>query len=260
MDVARPSDLIQSASRALRIIDELSTRPEGLTARGIARRCECSLPTTYHLLRTLRYEGYVERQPGGRYVLGPKIVNVFRDFMSTLAAPPKVHNLLRHLAQITGQSVYFSQLVANQLVVTDVVEGPHSPHLEELMVHSEDSAHATALGKALLWSLPSRDRRVYLGERGLRPFTSTTVTDSDKLDAELYELARRRVFTEHEQYRSDVCCGAVLVGGNSPGAIGLSCGLERWRRLGPRLTGELRVAAADLQGYQPPAARNGAQN
>lgn len=244
--VRPPSDLIRSASRALRIVDELSQHPGGLTARRIAQRCECSLATTYHLIRTLRYEGYIDQLPGGRYMLGAKVVSRFQDFMAAVSAPPELHNLLRQLAHTTGQSVYFCQLVGRQPVVTDVVEGPHSPHLEELMVHFEDSAHATALGKALLWRLPARDRRECLGGSRLRPFTSATVTTIEKLDGELSELARRRVFLEHEQYRSDVCCGAVVVGGARPGTIGLSCGAERWRRLGQVLIRQLQLAADDL--------------
>lgn len=252
---SRPSDLNLSASRALRIIDELGKHPDGLTARRIAQRCECNLATTYHLIRTLRYEGYVDQRPGGRYVLGTKIVSRFRDFVAAIAGPPNLHSVLQELARTTGQSIYLSQLTGNQLIVTDVVEGPHSPHLEELMVHFEDSAHATALGKALLWSLPGRNRRAYLGERGLRRFTTATVTDSEKLDDELHELGRRQLFTEHEQYRRDVCCGAVLVTGKTRGAIGVSCGAERWRRLAPRLTHQLRLAAADVSsGYNAQAA------
>lgn len=247
MPIGKPSDLIQSASRALRIIDELGARPKGLTARNIARRCELPLATTYHLLRTLCYERYVEHRPNEAYVLGPKIVSRFHDFLSSVERPANIDDVLRHLSELTQQSVYYCQLVGDQVAVTAVAEGRCSPHLEDLMIHFNDGAHATALGKALLWSLPPSARRDYLTQHGMRPFTSMTVHDPEALDRELHALARQPAFIEHEQYRPEVCCGAVLVRSARAGAIGISCGLDRWRKIGPLLTRELRFAAKDLE-------------
>jgi len=51
------------------------------------------------------------------------------------------------------------------------------------------AAHATAVGKALLAALPRRGRRALLGEQGLPPFTSSTVTDAAELGTELAGLA-----------------------------------------------------------------------
>ena len=65
---AEPSDLIRSVSRALRIMEEVSRSPRPLPVKVIARRCQLHLSTAYHLVRTLRYEGYLERRPGGGYV------------------------------------------------------------------------------------------------------------------------------------------------------------------------------------------------
>jgi DNA-binding IclR family transcriptional regulator len=62
-----PSDLIRSVSRALRILEQVRASAEPLPAKVIARRCELRLSTTYHLVRTLAYEGYLVRRPGGAY-------------------------------------------------------------------------------------------------------------------------------------------------------------------------------------------------
>jgi DNA-binding IclR family transcriptional regulator len=83
-----PSDLIRSVSRAFRILEEVGAAPEGLHVKQIAHRSRLSVPTTYHLVRTLRYEGYLLRRDSGRYVLGLEIASRFRDLMMTFAAPP----------------------------------------------------------------------------------------------------------------------------------------------------------------------------
>jgi DNA-binding IclR family transcriptional regulator len=242
----KPTDLIQSVSRALRILEEVGDCPDGLNAKQIAQRCQIALPTTYHLVRTLTYEGYLVRRSNGQYGLGMEIASRFRDLLTSLHRPPQIHDVLRHLAEATGRTAYFAQLVDGHVVLTDLVEGPHSPHLEDLVVGFDEGAHATALGKALLSTLGPRERRTLLEEQGLRPFTGNTVTDEDQLNHEINLFARSGVFTEQEQYRPEVCCAAVLVGQRRQGAIGMSSGAGNWSRLSRALVAQLTTYASDL--------------
>ncbi len=241
----RPTDLIQSVSRACRILEEIGSCG-GRTAKQIAMRCGYALPTTYHLLRTLTYEGYAVRRPGGTYVLGMKIAGRFRDLLSSIDRPATVHDVLLGLAEVTGHTVYFAQFIDGEVVLTDLVEGRMSPHLENLIVGFDEGAHATALGKALLSTIPAASRQAYLQGRGLRPFTANTVRDADRLNYELRLQAEKRLFTEEEQYRPDVCCAAVLVSGETPGAIGLSSRADRWSTLQTSLCRTLQMRAGDV--------------
>jgi DNA-binding IclR family transcriptional regulator len=243
-----PSDLVRSVSRALRLLEEIGDHPDGISAKRLASRCEMKLATVYHLLRTLRYEGYLERLPSGDYVLGLAIAERFRDLVTTLAHPPPVPAVLRRLAAATGHSAYLARFVEGRVTITQVVEAPGSPPLEDLMVGFCDAAHATALGKALLSTLPAAARHSYLAETGLRPFTPATVTDADALDVELTDHAREGLFSESGQYRPEVGCVAALVrraGDDGWWALGMSHGLQATSR-GRRITAPLRLAAADL--------------
>jgi DNA-binding IclR family transcriptional regulator len=244
----RPTDLIQSVSRALRILEEVGDSPEGLNAKQIAHRCDIALPTTYHLVRTLAYEGYLVRRNNGLYALGMEIASRFRDLVASINRPPQIHEVLRQLAEVTGHTAYFAQLIDGHVVLTDLVEGPHSPHLEDLVVGFDEGAHATALGKALLSTIPVGQRKALLVEQGLRPFTSNTITDETRLHHEIAASARSGIFTEEQQYRPEVCCAAVLVGSSSPGAIGMSGGSERWAQLSRALVAQLATHATDLKG------------
>jgi DNA-binding IclR family transcriptional regulator len=244
----RPTDLIQSVSRALRILEEVGDSPQGLNAKQIAHRCEIALPTTYHLVRTLAYEGYLVRRDNGVYALGMEIASRFRDLVASLRRPPQVHDVLRQLAEVTGHTAYFAQLVDGHVLLTDLVEGPHSPHLEDLVVGFDEGAHATALGKALLSTIPVGQRKALLEEQGLRPFTSNTITDEGQLHHEIARSARSGIFTEEQQYRPEVCCAAILVGSDRQGAIGMSGGSERWAQLSRALVAQLATRAGDLNG------------
>lgn len=95
-----PSDLIRSVSRAFRILEEVGAAPEGLHDKQIAHRAHLSVATTYHLVRTLRYEGYLIRRDSGRYVLGLEIASRFRDLIKTFGHSPPMHAVLSHLTRL----------------------------------------------------------------------------------------------------------------------------------------------------------------
>jgi DNA-binding IclR family transcriptional regulator len=243
-----PSDLIRSVSRALRLLEAVGDHPAGANAKRLASRCGIRLGTTYHLLRTLRYEGYLDRLPSGDYVLGPALAERFDQLPDAVTTPPPARAVLRGLAELTGHSAYLASFVDGLVTITDVVEGPGSPPLEDLVVGFDEAAHATALGKALLSTLSVARRRRYLRETGLRPFTAVTVRNGDELRDEL-SAVRSGIFTECEQYRDGVACLAALAtwpGTRRPAAIGLSHPAHDVPHRRARLLPALRSAAHDL--------------
>lgn len=247
-----PSDLIRSVSRALRILEVVGSEPAGLTAKRVARRCGLPLSTTYHLLRTLCYEGYLVRRRRGIYVLDFAIASRFRNLALVLEQPPEVRSVLRHLAAVSGHSAYLSRMIDGRVVITEVVEGPRSPLVEDLVVGFSDAAHATALGKSLLWAMPDLDRRAYLDEQGIWAVTPATVTDPADLEAELVVLGRVGLFIEEAQFREGVSCAAVAVRDRESnevwGSIAFSAESRQFEKIRGSLAAELRLAAADLEG------------
>lgn len=246
----RPSDLIQSVSRALRVLEVVGEAPHGLTPKAIATRTGLHLSTTYHLLRTLEYEGYLIRDASGDYRLGLKISRRFRDLQSALDSRPEVTRVLRRLASVTGHSAYLARFVDGRIAITSVVEAAGSPHLEDLVPGFDEGAHATALGKSLLSTLAPADRHAYLREHGLRPFTAATVCDPQRLDHEVGDADPDRVYVEEGQFRGAVSCAAVLVHTrveeDAWWAVALSASSLTFRRRQRGLGRALRVAATDL--------------
>ncbi|HEY0697932.1 MAG TPA: IclR family transcriptional regulator C-terminal domain-containing protein, partial [Micromonospora sp.] len=209
--LAEPSDLIRSVSRALRVLEAVGRAPKGLTVKQIARRCELTVATTYHLVRTLAYEGYVIRREDGTYIVGLEVADRYRELVTAFRGPPAVGEALRRAAADTGYSHYLGRFVGGQVAVTAVAEGPRSPYLEELVPGFDEGAHATALGKALLATLTPEQRFRYLREFGMRPFTPATLTSTDAFEADLTAAERRGMHLEVGQYRQGVACASVLV-------------------------------------------------
>ena len=248
-----PQDFVQSVGRALRVLEVVSAHP-GLQVKAIARRTGLNLSTTYHLARTLAYEGYLERQPDGSYVTGAQLTYRFYDVLASLGRPPSAHEVLRHLAAHTGLSAYLGRLTADQVVVVDYVEGPGSPYLEDFERGLNVSAHATALGKALMLGLDRHHRDTFLRAQGMQPFTEHTITDVERLDFELSLLDTADVVLEHGEFRDDVSCAAHLVPTADPGpaswAVVVSC---HGHDVPARARHELAHAARDLAASDGPA-------
>lgn len=209
--LAEPSDLIRSVSRALRVLEAVGRAPRGLTVKQIARRCELTVATTYHLVRTLAYEGYVIRREDGTYIVGLEVADRYRELVTAFRGPPAVGEALRRAALDTGYSHYLGRFIGGQVAITASAEGPRSPYLEDLVPGFDEGAHATALGKALLATLTPEQRFRYLREYGMRPFTSATLTTVETFEADLAAGDRRGMQLEMGQYRQGVACAAVLV-------------------------------------------------
>lgn len=212
-----PADLVRSVSRALRVLEEVGRANGPIPVKAIARRARLNLSTTYHLARTLAYEGYLDRTTDGCYVIGAEVARRYRDLQSLLQASPEVGPVLSHLVASTGHSAYLSRVVDGRILITDFVEGTASPYLEDLEVGLPAAAHATAAGKALMSTMPRAQRRDYLTDQGMRPFTARTTTDPERFEVALAQARRDRTVEEHGEFRDGVSCAAALVRRDDPG-------------------------------------------
>ena len=237
-----PTDLIQSVSRALRVLEQVTQADRPLPVKVIARRCGLNLSTAYHLVRTLCYEGYLVRQADGRYAVGPQVAERFYELVGSFQRPPSVAAVVRHLAATCEHTAYLARVAADRMVIVEVAEGPQSPWLEDLQVGLE----TTALGKSLLSTLPRRAQRRVLSEQGLRPFTDRTPTDVDAIEGELRGLRPGDVVIERGEFRDEVACASIATPASDAvgwWALGVS---TRGLDLPDALLAHLRRAAADL--------------
>jgi DNA-binding IclR family transcriptional regulator len=192
-------------------LEAVGQSPRGLTVKQIARRCDFTVATTYHLVRTLAYEGYVIRRENGTYVVGLEIADRYRELVLAFRGPGAVIDRLRRAAAETGYSHYLGRFVGGRVAVTAVAEGPRTPLLDELVPGYDEAAHATALGKALLATLSPDQRWRYLKEYGMRAYTSATLTSAEALDSDLATGERRGMQIEIGQFRQGLACAAVMV-------------------------------------------------
>ncbi len=245
---ARPDDFVQSVGRAMRLLEVVGREP-GLPVKAIARKCDLNVSTSYHLVRTLAYEGYLVRLPNGTYVIGEAVARRFHDLVTSLERPPDATVVLRQLSERVGLSSYLGRLHEERVTVVEVAEAPGSPYLEDFEVGLDVAAHATALGKALLVGMTPRQRHRFLTSHELRPFTTRTRTGVEEIEAELGVVPASGPVSEHGEFRDGVSCTAALVPRRAPDdpvwAVVVAVADEE---VSDQIASEVTFAAADLAG------------
>jgi hypothetical protein len=147
--VRPPSDLVRSVSRALGVLEVVGTAGAALSAKSIARRTGLNLSTTYHLLHTLCWEGYLVRLPSGDFGLGASVAHRYRDLVTSLGAPEPMREVLRRLTARTGHTGFLGRLVEGRAALTDVVHAPGAPWVDDLTPGFEGAATSTPIGQVL---------------------------------------------------------------------------------------------------------------
>ena len=154
------------------------------------------------------------------------------------------------MSAMTRRTAYLGRFVSGRIVITDMVEGPLSPHLEDLEVGLEVAAHATVVGKVLLAELPRARRAEYLADQGMRRFTSRTLLDVEALDIELRSFGKGPV-QEHGQFREGVSCVGAVVRRDSPEASWAIVASTREDEVPPEVVWHTIRAAEDLAPVTP---------
>src|SRR5690606_5132499 len=179
-----------------------------------------------------RSEGYLLRTPDG-YVLGDRV-----DMLGRGAASRRELRVLRGLHDQPGAPAYLADLDGEEIRLTEIVDSPTAPPAD-LWLGMRGAAHATALGKAILGTLPVTARRDYLADHALLDLTPHTITSPRALLAELERS--REVAVDRQEYAVGTVCTAVPVPGQTK-AVAVSLPADRAAEL-PAHAAALRRAA-----------------
>lgn len=221
---ARSLPEYKSVRRTLRLLEIVSKRGEGLTAKRLARDLGVSCAVCYYLINTLVDEGYLERLPRRQgYRLGPAVPALFKLGPSTNVYA-RVEPVLEELAERCQREAYFGVLSEGAVAVTEVKSAPKRSSVG-LVRGSRVASHALSMGKVLLAETGSEGVQTYVESYGLEAFTARTVTQPAMFEAELRKVRTQGFASNLEEFSENLCCVAAPIrgeGGAAEGAVALA--------------------------------------
>lgn len=240
--------LIQSVSRASRLLIAIASASDGCGSRELAERFELSLPTTHNLLRTLIAEGLVERGADHRYRLGYSAVVIADGVSATLEAPAPYRDAVDRLAVETGEASYLSGRSGGRITLLRGVQSAHAVRVELIPVGYTANLHARASGKVLLAFQPVTERERTLAQIGYTRLTPNTIRSASALRRELLAVRKAQIAYDREEFVEGATGVSVPVwaSGAVVAALSLHVPTTRFAEREDELVGILRDVAQTI--------------
>lgn len=210
-----------SLDRGLDVLELLAEHGDRKLAE-LPKELGCSRATAFRVLAALQRRGYVvHNKEEHSYGLGSAALALgLRSRSAALlrAAEPVVNQL----RDSTGETVNLAVFEGGRLVYLRILDGSFSLRMSGT-VGDEAPIHATALGRALLTSVPESQHTALVGAEPYAAFTDSTPTTLRELERGV-EQARELGYAIDDQGVDvgAVCVGAVIVDGQGMPAGGVS--------------------------------------
>ncbi|MGK9148209.1 IclR family transcriptional regulator [Plantibacter flavus] len=200
----------QSLSRALDLLREIVSGTNSLD--GLAATAGVHKTTVLRLLNTLEEHGFVTRDAGFRYHLGPAMFELTQTALEEQDVRGVASQHLRALGAATGQTVHLAAYEDGSVFYIDKVES-RQPLRMYSRVGLPASLYATGVAKVLLGGLDPAERRRIVNGIVFERYTDKTITDADALLADIERSKERGWAEDHEEHESFMNCVAAPVFG-----------------------------------------------
>jgi DNA-binding IclR family transcriptional regulator len=203
---------IQAIERAVAILNAFSAEEPELRISDLAERLELHKSTVHRFLVNLEHAGLVERSArGGRYRLGLRLFELGNLVLQRMDLWDEALPYLEGLVRDTGETGHLAVLDGGEAIYIERVEARRALRIPSAVGRGYP-AHATNLGKVLLAYVEPDELERIVADRGLAGFTTNTITDLDRLRAELAGIRERGYAIDNEEYDEGLRCIGAPVG------------------------------------------------
>lgn len=159
----------------------------------ISRRLRFPPSTTRRLLKAMMSRRLVQQDPITKlYRLGPGVFYLASVAKEGLDVRRIALPVMERLRGVTGENTTLHELRDGKRVCVEKVESKQVLR-DTVLIGDQFPAHCGASGKVLLAYLPAEEMKEYLNSaKPLAALTSRTITDPQKLSAELTRIKKKR--------------------------------------------------------------------
>lgn len=182
-----------------------------ITVPDIVRELGVSRATAFRLAYTLEADGYLQRTPHSNvFQLGLNVLSLGYEYLGSLDLVESARPVLEDLRDRTDASSHMG--VRDGTEVVYVLKAPSQHRLRSnVMIGSRMPAHATSVGRALLFDLSLDElRRLYRGVK-MERFSAQTPGSPRELHAKLEEERRKGYVSYRSAYAPGIASVAAPV-------------------------------------------------
>lgn len=202
--------MVKSVFSALRVLEEVASRQvSGVTE--ISRALQMPKSSVHRLLATLSDAGWVRASGADvpRYVLTSKALVIGRMVSPELGLREAARPEMVRLRDATQETVHLSVREGDEVVIVERIDSEQPVRVYSAL-GSHGAMHTTASGKAVLAALPEDEVDRFM-RAGLHPRTVNTITDVERLHAELVAVRRNGYAVNRGENRLEVAAVAAVI-------------------------------------------------
>ncbi len=221
----------KSVDRTLDTLELFINHAGALSLTEICRLTKLTPATGSRYLATLVERGYLTESPRtGLYHLGLKTIDFSYAVRRNLRFIEFSYLPLKKLGEETRSDVYLTVIDGHYSLVVDEIGTSVDMRINS-PVGRRMALHSTACGKVHLAFMPKADRQAFYDSVKLEKFTKNTITDPEKLEAELEHVRRDGVAYDREEQRLGVWVVAapIYAGSAKIAAAGLITPVSRMK-------------------------------
>jgi DNA-binding IclR family transcriptional regulator len=245
----------KTVAKAVVAMERLAGGPSTLTE--LAAVLDVHASTALRMLQPLVDAGFVARGADGRYRLGLRLAELGQQVLDELDLRTAARPHLLALAAARGGTVHLAQLVDDQIVYLDKIEGAATVRTWS-RIGRPVPLHTAAVSKAILAGLAGDATEALIDRCDFARHTDATITSAAEFRAELARTAERGYATDLGEFEPLVKCVGVRIpdgSGRVAAAVSLTTvrpDLDRGQLDGlvPEVTATAAAVAAEL-GHRP---------
>ena len=197
--------------RTLLILEAVAKADRPLSPTEINRDIGLPKQSIHRLCQTLVEEGFLIREVSGKKLeAAPRTLRLARGLTTSRHLNIARHQVLMTVSAATRETVNFVVPELDGMTYLDRVETDCIFRIE-LPIGSRVPFHCTASGKCYLASLEPKQFKAVAASIHYEPRTPNTITDSQRLAAEVQEIQQRGYAIDDEELFRDMIALAVPV-------------------------------------------------
>ena len=220
---------IQVIDRMSTLLDAVARYPEPVSLKILAAETGLHSSTAFRILDSMVDNGFIERDPGGKYQLGRKLLRLGSRVHATFDLRELALPVMRRLRDELGETVNLTLREGDEVVYVEKATPNRMMHVQQL-IGSRAPLHVTAVGKLMLAMEGDEECRGYAQRTNLPAYTRNTINSLPTLLQEAEHLRTQGYAFDNEEAEIGVGCIGSLIHdamGNVVAGLSVSAPIER---------------------------------